>query len=90
MRWLLRLVVPSGGTVLDPFLGSGTTGCAAVLEGLDHVGVDLDPGYLAIAEARIRFWREHGEDGLRVVAERAAGERVRAEVAASGQLDLLG
>lgn len=90
MRWLLRLVVPPGGTILDPFLGSGSTGCAAALEGFDFVGIELDPDYLAIADARIRFWQEHGDDGLRIVAERAAGERVRAEHAEIGQLDLLG
>jgi site-specific DNA-methyltransferase (adenine-specific) len=90
MRWLLRLIVPPDGTVLDPFLGSGSTGCAAALERLDFVGIELDDHYLSIADARIRFWEEHGEDGLRIVGERAAGERVRAEREASGQLDLLG
>lgn len=53
MRWLVRLVTPPGGTVLDPFAGSGTTGCAAVLEGFDFVGVELDPYYCDIARARI-------------------------------------
>jgi DNA modification methylase len=59
MQYLIRLVVPEGGTVLDPFMGSGTTGIAAVLDGFSFVGCELmpvkpeDPNYFAIAEARI-------------------------------------
>lgn len=54
MRYLCRLVTPAGGLVLDPFMGSGSTGKAAVLEGFQFVGIELDPAYAAIAEARIR------------------------------------
>ena len=54
MRWLVRLVTPPGGTVLDPFMGSGSTGKAAVLEGFDFVGIELDADYMQIAEARIK------------------------------------
>jgi site-specific DNA-methyltransferase (adenine-specific) len=43
MRWLVRLVVPSGGVVLDPFAGSGSTGIAAVLEGRQFVGIEREP-----------------------------------------------
>lgn len=53
MRYLVKLVTPPGGTVLDPFMGSGSTGKAAVLEGFDFVGVDLNPDYVEIAKARI-------------------------------------
>jgi hypothetical protein len=53
MRWLCRLVTPPGGTVLDPFTGSGTTGMACVMEGFDFIGVELQPEYHAIALARI-------------------------------------
>lgn len=53
MRYLCRLVTPPGGTVLDPFMGSGSTGKAAVLEGFNFVGIDLDPSYVEIARARI-------------------------------------
>lgn len=53
MRWLCRLVTPPGGLVVDPFAGSGSTGVAAVLEGFAFVGCELDPGHVAIAEARI-------------------------------------
>jgi site-specific DNA-methyltransferase (adenine-specific) len=56
MRWLCRLVTPKGGLILDPFTGSGTTGCAAVLEGFRFVGVEREPEYAAIAEARIAHW----------------------------------
>lgn len=53
MRYLCRLVTPPMGTVLDPFMGSGSTGKAAVKEGFRFVGVDLSAEYLAIAERRI-------------------------------------
>ncbi len=53
MRWLCRIITPPGGLVLDPFAGSGTTGIAAVSEGFDFVGVELDPDHHAIAMARI-------------------------------------
>ena len=55
MRYLVRLVTPPNGAVLDPFLGSGTTGIAALLEGFDFVGVEMTAEYLPIAEARIRW-----------------------------------
>jgi site-specific DNA-methyltransferase (adenine-specific) len=54
MRWLVRRACPPGGTVLDPFMGSGTTGVAAIMEGRDFVGVEISPEYFAIAERRIR------------------------------------
>jgi hypothetical protein len=54
MRWLCRLVTPPGGLVLDPFCGSGSTGRAAIAEGFRFVGIELDPEYAAIAEARMR------------------------------------
>jgi site-specific DNA-methyltransferase (adenine-specific) len=53
MRWLCRLITPPGGLVLDPFAGSGTTGIAAVSEGFDFIGIELDPDHHAIAMARI-------------------------------------
>ncbi|MEJ1938551.1 site-specific DNA-methyltransferase, partial [Nostoc sp. NIES-2111] len=55
MRYLCRLVTPPGGVVLDPFMGSGSTGKAAVLEGFRFIGCELDERYLAIARARIAF-----------------------------------
>lgn len=53
MRYLCRLVTPPGGVVLDPFMGSGSTGKAAVLEGFRFIGCEMSPEYLAIADARI-------------------------------------
>ena len=53
MAYLVRLVTPPGGLVLDPFMGSGSTGKAAMREGMRFVGCELDPEYLAIARARI-------------------------------------
>jgi site-specific DNA-methyltransferase (adenine-specific) len=53
MRWLVRLVTPPGGLVLDPFAGSGSTGIAALLEGFAFAGIEQDPGYAQIARRRI-------------------------------------
>jgi hypothetical protein len=53
MRHLVRLVTPPGGTVLDPFLGSGTTALAAELEGFPWLGIEREAEYVAIAEARL-------------------------------------
>lgn len=58
MRYLCRLVTPPGGTVLDPFMGSGSTGKAAVLEGFNFTGIDLDPAYVESAKARIEAANE--------------------------------
>ena len=52
MKHLVRLVTPPGGLVLDPFLGSGTTGIAAVALGHTFVGLDLSADYLELARAR--------------------------------------
>lgn len=60
MRWLVRLVTPPDGLVLDPFMGSGSTGKAAMLEGFRFVGIDLTPEYVEIARARIEFALRQG------------------------------
>ena len=57
MRWLVRLVTPPGGTCLDPFAGSGSTGCAAVMEGVNFVGIEREAEYVEIARARIAHWQ---------------------------------
>ena len=54
MRYLCRLVTPPGGVVLDPFMGSGSTGKAAGLEGFSFVGIEKEQSYLEIAEKRIK------------------------------------
>jgi site-specific DNA-methyltransferase (adenine-specific) len=53
MRYLLRLITPPGGTVLDPFMGSGSTGKAAALEGFHFVGIEKERAYFDIAKQRI-------------------------------------
>ena len=55
MRYLCRLITPPNGTILDPFLGSGSTGKAAMYEGFKFVGIELTEEYLPIAKARIEF-----------------------------------
>ena len=54
MSYLIRLVTPKGGVVLDPFMGSGSTGKAAVREGMQFVGIERESEYFDIAEARIQ------------------------------------
>jgi len=73
MRWLCRLVrPPAGGVVLDPFLGSGTTLCAAALEGMGGIGIEQDAQYLELARPRITHWQA-------VAAEEAGLFRTDAE-----------
>jgi site-specific DNA-methyltransferase (adenine-specific) len=55
MRYLCRLVTPPGGVVLDPFMGSGSTGKAAVLEGFRFIGIEREAEYLEIARGRIQL-----------------------------------
>lgn len=60
MRWLVRLVAPPNGVVLDPFMGSGTTGIAAVLESKRFIGIEKEQEYCTIAEKRIAHWGAQG------------------------------
>ena len=53
MRYLCRLITPPGGTVLDPFCGSGSTGVAAMQEGFRFIGIERDAEYIEIAQLRI-------------------------------------
>lgn len=53
MQWLLRLVTPPGGRILDPFAGSGTTGVAAVREGMHFLGIEAELSHVLIANARV-------------------------------------
>lgn len=69
MRYLVRLITPPQGTVLDPFAGSGTTLCAAALEGLPYIGIEREAEYIEIIKARVKHWTpepdepEQDEDG---------------------------
>lgn len=66
MRYLIRLVTPPGGLVLDPFAGSGTTGCAAVLEGMEFIGLELFEEFAKIAELRIAYWEREQRRAARL------------------------
>jgi hypothetical protein len=66
MRYLCRLVTPPGGTILDPFTGSGSTGKAAALEGFNFIGCELDATYCDTARRRIEHART--EAGLYATA----------------------
>lgn len=79
MRWLVRLVTPPGGRVLDPFMGSGSTGVATALEGFRFTGIELDPVFHAVASERIYFARkehvlERQRDEQATTAEQPAAE----------------
>jgi DNA modification methylase len=56
MRWLTRMICPPGGTVLDPFAGSGSTGAACVQEERRFLGIERDERYVPVACARIKHW----------------------------------
>lgn len=72
MAYLLRLVTPPGGTALDPFMGSGSTGKAAMREGFRFIGCELDEKYMAIAKARIEHERSLINAGAETQVERQA------------------
>jgi site-specific DNA-methyltransferase (adenine-specific) len=56
MRYLCRLITPKGGTILEPFAGSGTTLIASHLEGFKHIGIEREEDYVKIIRARLRHW----------------------------------
>lgn len=58
MRWIMRLITPKGGKCLDPFAGSGTTGCAAAFEEIDIILMELESDYIPIIEARTKYWQK--------------------------------
>ena len=62
MRYLVRLITPPDGTVLDPFAGSGTTLAAAILEGFNSIGIELTDEYLPIIEGRIQWAHQQTEN----------------------------
>ncbi len=61
MGYLIKMVTPPGGVVLDPFLGSGSTACAAVSTGFDYLGIEQRDEYADIAEARIAYYKKENE-----------------------------
>ena len=58
MEYLIKLVTPEGGIVLDPFMGSGSTGCASVRQGFNFIGIELEEESFEIAEQRIKHWEK--------------------------------
>ena len=61
MAYLCRLITPPNGIVLDPFMGSGSTGIAAKLEGFNFVGMEMDEDYFKIASARVESYEKYRE-----------------------------
>lgn len=88
MRWLCRLITPPGGTILDPFMGSGSTGKAAVLEGFGFVGIEREDEYMPIATARIEWAIEEAKRP--VVAKPRQAKQRQAKAANSNVADLFG
>jgi hypothetical protein len=98
MRWIIRLIARPGSVIVDPFAGSGSTGAAAMLEGMHFVGIDQDQASVIVGRARVAFWasfpvgttveRALAQEITRRRGTEEATER-RRELAAAGQLDLL-
>jgi DNA modification methylase len=84
MRWLTRLAVPEGGLVLDPFCGSGSTGCAAVLEDKRFIGIERDPDYVQIASARITHSEQLDADQRTALQDRPHAPARRRPTAREG------
>lgn len=63
MSYLCRLITPPGGLILDPFMGSGSTGRAAMLEGFQFIGVDLNQDYVELSRARIQHALDQSKQG---------------------------
>jgi len=62
MRYLSKLVTPPDGLIIDPFTGSGSTGCAALLEGCRFIGIEIEAEYRTIAMARLTYWEQQAKE----------------------------
>ena len=78
MRYLIKLITPPNGTVLDPFMGSGTTGVAAKLEGFNFVGIEKEEEYIKIAEARIKNYKKENPK-KKIKAKKKKAKKVKSE-----------
>ena len=58
MHYLIRMVTPAGGVVLDPFMGSGSTGKAAIRNGYDFIGIEMEVDSFEVSKARIEWEKE--------------------------------
>ncbi len=76
MRYLARLITPKGGIVLDPFMGSGSTGCACALEGFGFIGIERELEYFEIAQRRIKHW---GGDGIELTEYQPESKEAESE-----------
>ena len=78
MRYLCRLITPPDGTILEPFAGSGTTLCAAALEGFTSIGIERESEYIEIIKARLKHWSGGDYDYTpdETKAEPKAGEQL--------------
>ena len=78
MRYLCRLITPPNGTILEPFAGSGTTLCAAALEGFTSIGIERESEYIEIIKARLKHWSGGDYDYTpdETKAEPKAGEQL--------------
>tara|TARA_R100000406_G_scaffold96097_1_gene92581 strand:- start:386 stop:1453 length:1068 start_codon:yes stop_codon:yes gene_type:complete len=65
MKYLCRLITPPNGVVLDPFMGSGTTGIGATVEGFSFIGIEREEEYINVARHRISHWVEEKEEEVR-------------------------
>lgn len=65
MKYLCRLITPTNGVVLDPFMGSGTTGIGATTEGFSFIGIEREEEYINIARHRISHWTDEKEEEIR-------------------------
>ena len=68
MAWLCKLITPKNGIILDPFTGSGSTGCGAMVEGFRFCGIEMNAEFAEIAGLRIEYWKHHDLDEPRVKA----------------------
>jgi site-specific DNA-methyltransferase (adenine-specific) len=80
MRWLVRLVTPPGGRILEPFAGSGTTGIAAMAEGFDCTMIELVPEHLTDIDRKLAFLRGEGGAGM-IERHKARIERTKPDSA---------
>jgi site-specific DNA-methyltransferase (adenine-specific) len=82
MRYLCRLVTPPGGTVLDPFMGSGSTGKGSVLEGFRFIGIEREADYFEIACKRIEAAQAQPDMFVEPAKAGIHGEQVAMELTA--------
>jgi len=80
MQYLVKMITPRNGIVLDPFCGSGTTGVACKIEGFEFVGLEQDIEYTKIAQARIENYTENIENDVKVNTENIDNESKQAKL----------